>query len=106
MRRNLRAGALRKSRAIAICRKNAGWARGAIVRPDFADAQTWALFAEATKRSGDALFARVVGDAQSFLPGLLHPRTYATSRPTPDWRPVVERTVEHLIRTHWHRTHD
>jgi nucleoside-diphosphate-sugar epimerase len=89
-----------------FARHHAAWARGAIARPDLADAKTWALFSAVIARSGDALFARVIHDAQSFLPGLLHPRTYATSRPAPHWRTVVERTVEHLIRTDWHRSHD
>jgi hypothetical protein len=50
---------------------------------------------------------RVIGDAQSFLPGLLHPRSYATSLArqvnAADWRVIIERTVEWLIRTNWNR---
>jgi nucleoside-diphosphate-sugar epimerase len=91
-------------------RHHEGWARGAVERPVFADAETWNLFAAAAERSGDALFARVIGDAQSFLPALLHPRAYAISLAQDvhhaDWRVVVERTVEWLIRTDWKRANE
>lgn len=83
------------------------WARGAIERPVLVDSRTWNLFSAAAQRSGDALYQRVVADAQTFLPGLLHPRTYATSiaetSSAPDWRRVVELTVRHLVKTNWHR---
>jgi hypothetical protein len=82
-----------------------GWARGAIARPVVVDAETWRLFATAAADSGDALFNRVVADAESFLPSLLYPRTYASRIPAPDWRQTVAQTVEHLIRTNWHRSH-
>ncbi len=86
-----------------FAKHNPAWSRGAIERPVLADAETWRLFAEATAQSGDAVFSRVVADAQSFLPILLHPRIYATRQPAPDWRALITRTVEHLIHTNWHR---
>lgn len=86
---------------------DAAWARGAIERPVLVDSKTWNLFAAAARRSGDLLYQRVIADAQTFLPGLLYPRTYETSfaeaLPAPDWRPVVELTVKHLLNTNWHR---
>jgi nucleoside-diphosphate-sugar epimerase len=93
-----------------FARHHEGWARGIVERPVIADAETWNLFAAAAERSGDALFGRVIGDAQSFLPALLYPRTYATSLAgrvsTPNWQAVVERTVEWLIRTNWKRSNE
>jgi nucleoside-diphosphate-sugar epimerase len=86
-------------------RHHDGWRRGVLALPDFADTATWAQFARSTAQSGDVLFQRVVADAQSFLPALLHPRIYATdfaSRyPLGDWRVLIERNAEWLIRTQW-----
>lgn len=83
------------------------WARGAIARPVLVDSKTWALFSKATEHSGDALYQQVIADAQTFLPGLLHPRIYETSdaaaRSAVDWRGVVEATLKHLLNTNWHR---
>jgi len=86
-----------------------GWQRGVLALPDFADATTWTQFARSTEQSGDALFQRVVADAQSFLPALLHPRIYATSFaaqfPPGDWRTLIERNAEWLIRSQWKPHH-
>lgn len=86
---------------------DSAWARGAIERPVVVDFKTWALFSAATVQSGDVLYQRVIADAQTFLPGLLHPRTYDVSFPdsavAPDWRQVVSLTVKHLLQTNWHR---
>jgi nucleoside-diphosphate-sugar epimerase len=86
---------------------NSAWARGAIARPVLVDSRTWTLFAGAAEHSGDALYQRVISDAQTFLPGLLHPRiyetSYADSHSAQEWRPVVERTLNYLLKTNWHR---
>jgi nucleoside-diphosphate-sugar epimerase len=89
---------------------NTAWKRGVIARPAVADAKTWHLFARAAEQSGDALYRRVLDDAQSFLPGLLHARRYRTDFSdahvsTPDWREVVTLAVDHLIHTNWHQAH-
>jgi len=82
------------------------WARGVIALPDFADAPTWSRFAASAEQSGDLLFRRIVADAQSFLPALLHPRRYATSLPSEgDWRTLLTRNVEWLLRHQWRPAH-
>jgi len=84
-----------------------GWAKGAIVLPDLVDAQTFAMFEASVRQSGNLLFQRVCDDAQTFLPGLLYPRTYAVSRaaeiPTTDWRALVHRVFAWLLATDWGR---
>ena len=82
------------------------WARGVISLPDFADGPTWSRFAASADQSGDLLFRRIVADAQSFLPALLHPRRYATTYPGEgDWRELLTRNVEWLLRHHWRPSH-
>lgn len=84
-----------------------GWARGSIVRPEIVDAATFALFEQAARQSGDALFQRVCDDARSFLPGLLHARTFATSlsetERCADWKVLTQRVFHWLIGEDWGR---
>jgi nucleoside-diphosphate-sugar epimerase len=88
-------------------RHHRGWATGAVSRPDLVDAETFALFEASARQSGDLLFQRVCDDAQSFLPGLLHPRTLATSLvreiPMADWRVLTERVLTWLLANDWGR---
>ena len=86
-----------------------GWKSGGITLPDIVDAQTFALFEKSARQTGDLLFQRVCQDAQSFLPGLLHPRVYAAEHhahlPAGDWRQLVARVFAHLLTTHAQRPH-
>ena len=83
-----------------------GWQSGGITLPDIVDAHTFALFEQSARQTGDLLFQRVCQDAQSFLPGLLHPRVYAAEHnahlAAGDWRQLVTRVFTHLKSTHWH----
>lgn len=80
------------------------WKRGAIERPVLSDAKTWSLFRSAVKNSGDAVFSRILSDAQTFLPGLLHPRVYVTSREAfIGWRGLIKNVVTQLVATDWYR---
>ena len=84
-----------------------GWASGAVVRPDIVDGETFALFEQAVRQSGDLLFQRVCEDGRSFLPGFLYPRTMATSLarsvPLSDWRVLASRVFAWLRETDWGR---
>jgi nucleoside-diphosphate-sugar epimerase len=90
-----------------FARHDRGWASGAVAPPDLVDAETFALFQAAAHQSGDLLFQRVCEDAQSFLPGLLHPRTFATSlvqtMAAPNWRLHAERVLTWLLANNWGR---
>lgn len=84
-----------------------GWQSGALVLPELVDAATFALFEETVRQSGDAIFHRVCADSRSFLPGLLHPRTYATSQadtlcpcPEYDWRQLSILVTRHVLSRH------
>lgn len=84
-----------------------GWRSGAISLPEIVDAATFHLFEQTVRQSGDLLFQRVCSDAKSFLPGLLHPRTYATAHadalcPTPayDWRQLSTLVTRHVLTRH------
>jgi nucleoside-diphosphate-sugar epimerase len=85
-----------------------GWRSGNIVPPDVVDAETFALFERSARLSGDLLLQRVCQDAQSFLPGLLFPRTYAAEKAarerTVNWRRLTENVFLHLKHAHWPRT--
>lgn len=93
--------------ATLFSRHHRGWAARAISRPDLVDAKTFALFEASVRQSGDVLFRRICEDAQSFLPGLLHPRQLATSLvgslPPPDWRALTERVFAWLLANDWGR---
>jgi nucleoside-diphosphate-sugar epimerase len=84
-------------------RMSHSWRRSAVLPPQIVSADTFALFEKSVHDSGDALFARVCADAQSFLPGLLHPRVYANqnasslSEPFRDWPSLVALVLRHVI---------
>jgi nucleoside-diphosphate-sugar epimerase len=88
-------------------RHHRGWASGAVTRPDVVDAQTFALFEAAVRQSGDLIFQRVCDNAQSFLPGLLYPRAFATSFarsvPLAGWRALAGAVVSRLVESDWAR---
>lgn len=88
-------------------RSHCGWAQGSIARPDVVDASTFNLFEAAARQSGDVLFQRICSDAQSFLPSLLHVRTFAsglgTQVPRSDWRILAERVFTWLTTHEWGR---
>jgi len=91
-----------------FARQHRGWARGSVARPDIVDAATFALFEASVRQSGDALFRRICDDARSFLPGLLHPRVFASSlapaAPRADWRTLADRVFTWLLAHDWGRT--
>lgn len=77
---------------------SAAWRNGNIVPPMIVDAETFALFERTVEASGDALFRRICRDSRSFLPGLLHPRRYATSfPPSADWKHLADSVTRHVI---------
>jgi hypothetical protein len=84
-----------------------GWSSGAIVPPEIVDAHTFDLFHQSARETRDVLFQRVCEDAELFLPGLLHPRTLATSFvrgiPLPDWRILTRRVFTWLRANDWGR---
>lgn len=90
-----------------FARHHRGWASGAVAAPAIVDAETFALFEAAARQSGDVLFRRVCDDAQSFLPGLLHPRTMATSLvrtiPLPCWQALTMAVFTWLAANDWGR---
>ena len=66
-------------------------------------AETFELFRRSAIRTGDAILARVLESASSFLPGLLYPKRYQTGRaerlwggplPTEDCRPTLARIID------------
>jgi nucleoside-diphosphate-sugar epimerase len=90
-----------------FARHHRGWANDSVARPDIVDAATFALFEESVRQSGDALFRRVCDDARSFLPGLLHPRVFASSlaasAPLGDWRALADHVFTWLLTHDWGR---
>jgi nucleoside-diphosphate-sugar epimerase len=100
-------GELLRFLANLFAQTNRGWASGAISLPEIADAHTFTLFQDSARQSGDVLFQRVCEDAESFLPGLLHPRTLATTFarriPSTDWRVLTERVFTWLLANDWGR---
>jgi nucleoside-diphosphate-sugar epimerase len=82
------------------------------LRPVETDAETFALFRRSVLRTGDALLAEVLAAGEAFLPGLLHPKVFETSRaerlrggplPTAYWRGLVARVIGYCVRTDWGR---
>lgn len=82
-----------------------GWKSAALTPPDLVDATTFRLFEDSVKLSGDLLFQRVLADVRDSLPGLLHPRTMATSFcatvPTRPWEQLLHSTIAWLIHHAW-----
>ncbi len=80
------------------------WRSGSIEPPAMVDAATFAMFEQTVLQSGDVLFRRVCEDSRSFLPGLLHPRRYATAvadslcpPPPLDWRHLATLVTRHVL---------
>lgn len=102
-----RLGKLQEHLAQEFARVSSGWRSGAIALPEIVDAGTFALFEQTVQQSGDILFQRVCTDSKSFLPGLLHPRVYATAQadalcPMPgyDWRSLSTQVTRHVLARH------
>jgi nucleoside-diphosphate-sugar epimerase len=79
------------------------WRNGQLEAPVIVDAATFDLFERCVRRSGDALFGRVLEAAGSFFPALLHPKVYQTTRaeqlwggplPLSDWRTTLGRVID------------
>lgn len=82
------------------------WKSGGLMAPAIVDAETFTLFEQSVQQSRDALFLRVCEDANSFLPGLLHPRRHLThhadalcQRPRANWRSLAQLVTNHVITT-------
>lgn len=82
------------------------WKSDSLMTPFIVDAETFALFEQSVQQSRDALFLRVCEDANSFLPGLLHPRRHLThhadalcQRPRANWRSLAQLVTDHVITT-------
>lgn len=80
------------------------WTSGSIAPPALVDAETFAMFETSVRQSRDALFLRVCDDAGSFVPGLLHPRRYLTSRADAicpaaraNWKNLTRLVTRHVI---------
>lgn len=89
-----------------------GWRDGQIEPPSVVDAATFRLFERAAADTGDALLARVLEAAGSFLPALLYPKVYQTCRaerlwggplPLSNWRTTIERVIDFGSATSWGR---
>jgi nucleoside-diphosphate-sugar epimerase len=87
-----------------------GWADGQIEAPVIVDTATFELFERAVAQSGDALFGRVLESARSFLPTLLYPKVYETTRaealwggplPLSDWRSTLGKVIDFGIARDW-----
>jgi nucleoside-diphosphate-sugar epimerase len=92
---------------------HSGWRRGQIARPVIADASTFAAFQRSVTRSRDLLLGQVMESMDAFLPALLYPKTYETTRaerfwggplPLPDWREMLCRVLQFCLRTDWGRS--
>ena len=88
------------------------WRHGQIEPPSIVDAATFRLFERAAADTGDALLARVLDAAGSFLPALLYPKVYQTCRaerlwggplPLSDWRSTIERVIDFGSARTWGR---
>ncbi|HWB04403.1 MAG TPA: SDR family oxidoreductase [Verrucomicrobiales bacterium] len=100
-----RLGELLKHLEALFREEHRGWQSGNVSLPDIVDGETFRLFEQSAKQSGDVLFQRICQDAQTFLPGLLHPRVYAAAN-TPaeaacDWRELTTRVFRYLKINHW-----
>jgi nucleoside-diphosphate-sugar epimerase len=61
------------------------WNRRQIEPPMIVDRDTFERFHRSAIQTGDMLFARVLSSASSFLPALLYPKTYETTRAEAIW---------------------
>jgi nucleoside-diphosphate-sugar epimerase len=88
------------------------FARRGFVKPPIVDVTTFQLFQESVRLSRDLLFNQVLGCTESFLPGLLHPKAYATRNaeallgtrlPIGPWRELAGKVIDHCMATNWRR---
>jgi nucleoside-diphosphate-sugar epimerase len=88
------------------------WRRGQFDRPLIVDRETFELFRGSVRQSGDVLMGQVLESVASFLPALLHPKTYATARaeavwggplPLSDIRDTLTRVIDWGLTTGWGR---
>jgi thioester reductase-like protein len=79
------------------------WSRRQIEAPMIVDRDTFERFRWSVVQTGDMLFARVLSSASSFLPALLYPKTYDTTRaeaiwggplPLSDWRSTLAHVID------------
>jgi len=79
------------------------WITGQIDPPVVVGEDTFEVFRRSALRTGDSILARVVESASAFLPGLLYPKVYETSRaerlwggplPTADCRPTLAKVID------------
>lgn len=89
------------------------FARRGFVKPPIVNLTTFQLFQESVRLSRDLLFNQVLGCTESFLPGLLYPKTYATRNaevllgtrlPIAPWRELAGKVIDHCMATNWRRT--
>ncbi|HYE20320.1 MAG TPA: SDR family oxidoreductase [Tepidisphaeraceae bacterium] len=89
--------------------RSPAWRRGQLARPDLVDAVTFDLFRDGVRRTRDPLLSRVLDSVEAFLPGLLFPKTYDTTRgrqlhaPADDWQSLVRNVFAHCADTNWAR---
>src|SRR5437773_1097078 len=74
------------------------WRQGQLRRPMVVDRATFEMFQQSVRQSGDVLFRTVLDSTAAFLPALLHPKVYQTTRaealmggplPLGDWRDLL-----------------
>jgi nucleoside-diphosphate-sugar epimerase len=85
---------------------SSAWRQGAIGAPMIVDRETFELFRDSVRRSGDALFRTVLDSAGAFLPALLYPKVYDTARvesllggalPLPNWRTLLRVVIRQCV---------
>ncbi len=83
--------------------RHPAWGARQIEPPVVVGAGTFDLFRRSAIRTGDAILARVLESASSFLPGLLYPKVYQTERaerlwggplPSEDCRPTLAKIID------------
>jgi thioester reductase-like protein len=86
------------------------WRNRHIETPAIVDAETFGLFARAAADTGDVLLARVLEAAATFLPALLYPKVYETTRAErvwgaqlqlSDWRSVITKAIDFGTACNW-----
>jgi nonribosomal peptide synthetase MxcG len=79
------------------------WIAGQVEPPVIVGVDTFEVFRRSALRTGDSILARVVESASAFLPGLLYPKVYETSRaerlwggplPAADCRPTLAKVID------------
>ena len=86
------------------------WRRGQLDKPLIVDESTFQLFCRTIQQCQDALFSQVLDSLNSFLPALLHPKTYDTTRAEALWggplplqnpKQTLERVLDFCLDTSW-----